>query len=73
MSLADDVITALQESRNIGADVDDEHPMRHVLRSMKRYAEDSIQEAAVRASSIAHLSKQLVKDYEAAIKPKGDE
>jgi poly-gamma-glutamate capsule biosynthesis protein CapA/YwtB (metallophosphatase superfamily) len=70
MSLADDTIAALQAIKAIGENLDslnDEHPMRHAVRGMKRTAEAILTDAIKQATDIAYQANQLIKDYDASI------
>lgn len=64
LSLADDMVTAMSEVKRTGVSMDDEHPMRHVIRSMKRTAEQILADAALRATDLAYQTVQLERDYE---------
>lgn len=66
MSLADDVVIALAEVRAIGENMDNEHPMRHAVRSMKRTAEDIIGNAMRQATDLAYQATRLEKDFQEA-------
>lgn len=70
MSLSDDVIDALSKVRQIGENLDDEHPMRHAVRNMKRSAETTITDAMRQATDISYQAAQLVKDYDESLKQK---
>lgn len=66
-SLADSAVIALAEVRAIGEKLDNEHPMRHAVRSMKRTAEQILSDAMRQATDISYQAKQLVKDHDEAI------
>lgn len=67
-SLADDAVAALSEVRRIGENMDNEHPLRHSIRDMKRTAENIIAEAMQNATNLAHQAQRLVKDYDESIR-----
>lgn len=67
-SLADCVVTALAEVRSMGELVNNEHPMRHVVRSMKNTAEKIISDAMRQASEIAYQAERIVNDHDDAMK-----
>lgn len=69
MSLSDDAIVALSDVRRIGENLDDEHPMRHAVRNLKRSAETLISDAMRQATDLSYQAAQLVKDYDESIKP----
>jgi hypothetical protein len=66
-SLSDDAISALSEVKQIGEKLDDEHPMRHAARSMKRQAETILSNAFRLATELAYLAEQVAKDYDEAV------
>lgn len=70
MSLSDDAITALSAVRQVGENLDDDHPMRHVVRNMKRSAETILGDAIRQATDLAYQAAQLVKDYDDSLKQK---
>lgn len=67
-SLADDIVSALSEVKRIGEMVDNDHPMRHSVRGMKRAAEQILVDAARQAADLAYQSRQLIKDYDESVK-----
>lgn len=67
-SLADRAVDALAEVRAIGENMDNEHSMRHTVRSMKRVAEQILSDAMRQATEIAYQAKRLVKDHDEAMK-----
>ena len=69
VSLSDDAVLALSEVRRIGEHLDDEHPMRYTVRSMRRTAESIISDAMRQATDISNQAAQLVKDYDESLKP----
>jgi hypothetical protein len=60
-------VDALARVRAIDEDMDNDHPMRHNVRSMKRAAEQILADAMRQAADIAYQAKQLIKDYDAEI------
>jgi hypothetical protein len=72
-SLSDDAISALSEVKQIGEKLDDDHPMRHAARSMKRQAENILSNAFRQATELAYLAGQVTKDYDKAIAARSKE
>lgn len=66
-SLADCAVSALAEVRAMGDNMENDHPMRHAVRSMKRIAEQILSDAMRQAVDLAYQSKQLVKDHDEAM------
>lgn len=69
-SLADCAVSALAEVRAIGETLDNEHPMRHTVRNMKRMAEQIMSDAMRQATELSYNAERLVKDYDEAMKGK---
>ena len=67
-SLADCAVSAISDVLAIGENMDDEHPMRHAVRNMKRTAEQIIADAMRQATELAYQAKKLVKDHDEAMK-----
>ncbi len=67
-SLADCAVEALALVRAIGENMDNEHPMRHAVRDIKRSAEQILSDANRQATGLAYLAQRLVKDYDADTK-----
>lgn len=63
-SLADCAVDAISAVRSIGETIDNEHPMRHAVRNIKRTAEQILSDAFRQARDLAYQSERLVKDYE---------
>ncbi len=59
MSLADQAIQAISMVKAIDDSVDNEHPERHVVRSMKRVAEQALSAAFRNAIDVALMAKDL--------------
>jgi hypothetical protein len=68
--LADYAVAALAEVRAMGETLDNDHPMRHAVRNMKRTAEQILESAMRQACDLAYQSKQVVKDYDAEMEAK---
>lgn len=66
-SLSENVVIALAEVRSIGEELDNDHPMRHCVRTMKQMAEQIMSDAARKASEISYLAKQAVKDHDKSL------
>lgn len=69
-SLADCAVSALAEVRAMGENLDNEHPMRHAVRNMKRMAEQIMTDSMRQATELAYNAERLVKDYDEATKGK---
>ena len=67
-SLADQAVTTLAQVRAIGELCGNDHPMRHVVRNMKRTSEQILADAMRQASDIAYQAKCVIKDYDDAAK-----
>lgn len=67
-SLADRAVVALADVKAIGANMDSEHPMRHVVRELKHSAERILSDAIQQATNIAYTAGHIVKDYGEATK-----
>lgn len=67
-SLADCVVDALAAVRAIEDDIDNDHQMRHVVRSMKRVAEQILSDAMRQATEIAYQAKKIIEDHDKAMK-----
>jgi hypothetical protein len=72
-SLSDDAISALSDVKRIDDDMDNEHPMRHAVWSMKRQAETLLSNAFRQATELAYLAGQVAKDYDKAIAARSKE
>lgn len=59
MSLADQAVQALSMVKAMDEGVENEHPERHVVRSMKRVAEQSLAAAFRNAIDAAWMAKDL--------------
>ena len=59
MSLADQAVQALAMVKAIDEGVDNDHPERHVVRSMKRVAEQALSAAFRNAIDVAWMAKDL--------------
>lgn len=60
-SLADDAVSALAAVRRMDDGVELEHDERHQVRSLKRYAEQTLAEAFHRAQELAFLASDIRK------------
>ena len=72
MSLADQAVQALAMVKAMDEGVDNEHPERHVVRSMKRVAQQSLEAAFRNAIDVAWMAKDLQeteRKLEASAKP----
>ena len=72
MSLADQAVQALAMVKAIDEGVDNDHPERHVVRSMKRVAEQALSAAFRNAIDVAWMAKDLqdtARKLEASAKP----
>lgn len=72
MSLADQAVQALAMVKAMDEGVDNEHPERHVVRSMKRVAQQSLEAAFRNAIDVAWMAKDLqetARKLEASAKP----
>ena len=63
-SLADCAIDAVSAVRAIGEQIDNEHPMRHAVRSMKRTAGQILFDAFRQARDLSYQAERLTKDYD---------
>ena len=72
-SLADEAIIALAAVRAMGEKMDDEHPMRYAVRSMKRVAEDILTQSLSQVTDLAYQAERLVKDFDKAVSEKQGE
>jgi len=61
-SLADDTVYTLGEIQRMLDGVDNEGPMRHMLREMKRHAEKSVSDGITLAQDICNTARQLKRD-----------
>ena len=72
MSLADQAVQALAMVKAMDEGVDNEHPERHMVRSMKRVAQRSLEAAFRNAIDVAWMAKDLqetARKLEASAKP----
>ena len=72
MSLADQAVQAIAMVKDMDKGVDNEHPERHVVRSMKRVAEQALAAAFRNAIDVAWMAKDLqetARKLEASAKP----
>ena len=72
MSLADQAVQALAMVQAMDEGVDNEHPERHVVRSMKRVAQQALAAAFRNAIDVAWMAKDLqetARKLEASAKP----
>lgn len=64
-SLADNTVHTLGEIQRMLDDVDNEDPMRHTLREMKRHAEKAVSDGITLAQDICNTARQLKRDIKA--------
>lgn len=72
MSLADQAVQALAMVQAMDESVDNEHPERHMVRSMKRVAQQALAAAFRNAIDVAWMAKDLqetARKLEASAKP----
>ena len=67
-SLADDCVIALSEPSRMSDLINNEHPMRHTVRSMRETARQITSDASRQATNIAYQAQQLIRDYDKAMK-----
>lgn len=66
--LAGKAITSLAAVQSIGENIDNDHPMRHQVRTLRRTAERVLADAFCVSWELAMQADQLVKDYDKAVK-----
>lgn len=63
-SLADRAVMALADVKAMGANMDNNHPMRHNVRELKQSAEAILSHAIGQAQRLTYIAERLVKDFD---------
>jgi methylthioribose-1-phosphate isomerase len=66
-SLADCAVEALSAVRSMDNLIDNDHPMRHVVWTMKRMAEQILSDAMRQSTDLAYQARQVIKDHDASL------
>lgn len=67
MSLADQAIEALSMVKSMGEDIGNDDPERHIVRNLKRLAEQNLEASFRLAIDLAQQAKQVSKDFAQAL------